>query len=290
MIEAHLLAGDLAAAEACLARLSITDGPLAEALICRPRATRLGALLNEARVLAALGVDWRSSDPATLAPHATGFFLPARRLVALWQGAGVPVAAGAGALHLIWPAPTPRPSEAQRLIQEWARQGWGAVRCIGPEEGRDWLGRHHGAKTLRAYDRAQDAAERADLLALAVLAAAGGLVVQGAQWPGAGLRDWAARLGETVLVRDGAGAVVPTLMHAPPGHPLIALALEMALAACHDGEREHRWHKTGPGMLTRALAVWITRTDPPQDAVQIMPEPQLRRHLHPYGPAALEGG
>ena len=291
-IERHLLTGDLVAAEACLAALSPHDGPMAEALICRPRSTQLGTLLNEARVLAAMGIDWSGADRAALAPLAADFFLPARRVVDLWleaQGMALLPAVGTrpDRLHLIWPTPLADRAEERRIIAAWAASGFPDPQTHTPAERPGWLRRHHGIKAARAYARADDAAQKADLFMLALLLDQGGIAVLGPQWPNRALARWCHGLADSVMFRDGAGALVSDVIMGPKGHPVIAAAWEMALDACLQGEREHRWFKTGPGLLTRAMARVILAEGLAPEALGLVPLRALRQRLHPYRPAAI---
>ena len=284
LIEMHLLAGDLDAAEDCLARLSTTDGPLAEALICRPRATRLGSILNEARVLAAMGIDWMADDPATLADLAPDMVLPARRLIALWRGqtGAAPGATGPrlhDLVHLAWPAPDPDSAEGAALTAIWASQTRRQVVHYDPTDAPGWLRAHHGPEVDRAYRSERDPEQKADLWRLARLKALGGVAVGAPQWPGEALDPWIDPVAGAVFFCDGAGAVTTDLMAAGPGHPVIAAALEMAVAACLAREKDHRWLKTGPGLMTRAMARVITTGPHPPGSLR--PEQWLRRRVHP---------
>ncbi len=285
LIEAQLLSGDLQGAEASLARLSVGDGPEAEALICRPRATRLGSLLNEARVLAAVAADWPEGSGG-LEPE---FFLAARAaLVAVdpMQDGTRPQAEVPGALHLIWRGGVPPPDVVGRMANSWRSATRRAVRFWEPAGAMDWIGQALGHDIARACRQAQDAEQRADLLALAVLLVEGGMMCAAEQVPGGGIDDLADGGGATLFL-EGTGGVSFDAMIAPPGHSVITAALEAATQACLSGENGHRWFKTGPGLMTRVVARSLA--DGGADPC-LYPASRLRQVLHPCWPLGTRSG
>jgi len=189
MIELHVLAGDLAAAEACAARLSVTDGPLEEAVICRPRATRVGSLLNEARILTAQRLDWQTAEAADLLLAAESFFLPARTLLQRRRPAPAtrrPEGAAPAVpdvIHAIWPGPPPLPHEVERVFAAWRAASRRTVIVHDDRAAPGWLRDHVGAEAARAYALAPDREQKADLLMLATLMVSGGLALPAPQWP-----------------------------------------------------------------------------------------------------------
>lgn len=280
-VELHILAGDLPAAEQALGQIRATDGPLQEALICRPRATRLGCVLNEARILSAAGLDWARAETADLIGPARDFFLPAQvivqRMFVLAGQGGTARAEVPDTLHLYLPEAEARTEAAQR--------GLAALRGATRRKGRvhddrsapGWLRERIGGDAARAFALASDPEQRADLVMLAALWTEGGLGMSAHQWPGGNLDALFDTIRGAGFFIDDAGAVSTEAMIAPPGHPVIGAALGMAMAACLAREGDHRWCKTGPGVLTRALAV----TAPPGD-VTLRPLASLRRVLHPH--------
>jgi cellulose synthase operon protein C len=281
LIEAQLLCGDLPGAEASLARLSVGDGPEAEALICRPRATRLGSLLNEARILAALGPDVPGEGGA--------FFLTAR--AALLQCNPVSPDERArgeepGALHLIWRGGMPPPDVAERLAGGWQAATRRDLRPWDLATAGRWMADALGPEAARAFAMAQDAEQRADLLMLAVLSVEGGMVCTAEQVPSGALDGLVLGDGATLFL-EGSGGIGMDCMIAPPGHALIRAALEAALAACLSRETEHRWFKTGPGLLTRVVARW--RAEGGGAPLHLHPAGRLRGFLHPCRPLGRRG-
>jgi tetratricopeptide (TPR) repeat protein len=276
LIEAQLLCGDLPGAEASLACLSIDDGPEAEALICRPRATRLGSLLNEARILAALGPD----VPA----DAGGFFLTARAAL-LRRGPASPdggaQAEVPGALHLVWRGGMPPPEVAERMVTAWQAATGRDLRLWDLATAGRWIADALGSEAARAFAMAQDAEQRADLLMLAVLSVEGGMVCSAEQVPGGALDTLVLGDGATLFL-EGSGGIAMDCMIAPPGHALIRAALEAALAACLSRETEHRWFKTGPGLMTRVIAG--SRAEVGSAPLTLQPAGRLRQILHPCRP------
>lgn len=294
LITAHLLCGELPAAEGYVRRLRTSDGPLENALIHRPRATWLGSLLNEARILAALPNDDRRE--ADYGGWQSASFLAARKALRhLTEGLpDMPVAPATAhaahplpPIHLAWQGLDPSNPDHQQVIAAWA-EAFGQPRIMPTgEEAATWFAAHHGRRGAQAYALARQPAQKADLLRYALLLDQGGLALGAPQWPSRDMGRWLSRAGPAMFVRDAVGAVTTDVMLAPAGHPVIATALEMAITACLGRESDHCWFKTGPGLLTRAVAHNLAALGPGRRQAQLIPAWALRRYLHPYG--AIQG-
>lgn len=282
-IEACLLAGDLEQAEAELGGLRIEDGPLEEALLRRPRATRIGSLLNEARLLAAAEVDWTLGDVERLAPFAEGFFLPARRIVASLapdpnRGRGrspVPEA-----VHLVWPSSAPPSAEAERLFEAWRAATRRAVTVHLVADGATCMAEAGGEAALRAFRMTQDEAQKADMLMLALSVVKGGAVVMADQWPARAVDALLDTATAPLLFRDRDGSVSLDAIVAPAGHALSRRALASVVTSCLAWDNDHRWFKTGPGLMTRAMAIHLMQSDRADAPVDLRPVAALRRHMY----------
>ncbi|MBF9058018.1 hypothetical protein HKCCSP123_02365 [Rhodobacterales bacterium HKCCSP123] len=282
-IETCLLAGDLTRAEAELGRLRIEDGPLEAALIRRPRATRIGSLLNEARILAAAGIDWTGGDADMLAPLAEGFFLPARGIVA--GLASMPCDGKAGTplpetVHLVWPSSAPPSEEAGRLFEAWRTATRREVSVHLVSDGAASMDEAGGDAAVRAFRVTQDDAQKADLVFLALAVIHGGAIVAADQWPSPSVDALFDADHGALLFRDGDGSLSLDALLAPAGHPLTRAALDQVVASCLARDNDHRWFKTGPGLMTRAVARHLLRTDPDDAPVCLRPIADLRRHMH----------
>lgn len=301
MIELNVLVGDLAGAEDCLAQLSPEDGPLADALICRPRATRVGTLLNEARILSAQGIDWVSgTDDDLVAGLEDAFFLPARRLLdRLLDGGAAPSNNDPGqtvgtieppqTLHLVWPSPSRPSEEAERVFAAWRARTQRDLRVVALQDAPGWLQEHAAADTRRAFAMAPDAAQKTDLLALATLFHAGGCIALADQWPSRDIDALLDGLTAPLFFRDGTGALVTDFIAAPRAHPIVELALEMAVSSCLSRENDHRWFKTGPGLLTRAASRILARGAGEGPLPAVRAAQALRHAVHPHTLVAASG-
>lgn len=299
MVELHLLAGDLDAAEACVAQMSVADGPLEEALICRPRATRVGSLLNEARILAAQGAFGPAATPEDRAAAAHGFFLPARACLSQGQH-GLPDTTGQrdappaipDLLHAIWLGPPGVREEIEPVMAAWSAASRSRLVRLDTRGAPDWLRARVGVDAARAFVAAPEHEQKADLLMLAALMTDGGLAFVANQWPTGDVDALADPVTGAGFFLDGSGAVASDVVIASPGHPAIVTALDMAVASCLSRENDHRWFKTGPGLLTRALASSLGLTDAGGggDAcpVTLRPLAALRAVVHPHRP--FQGG
>ncbi len=289
LIELQVLSCDLAGAEASLSALSVTDGPLEEALICRPRATRVGSLLNEARILAASRNETGDVSTAERGAAVRDFYLPARAVVL--EGSGhaldaeldrpdLPVVPDL--LHLIWPGALPLPEEAERIVAAWQARSRREVRLHDPRSASAWLKARIGADAARALSMAADLDQKVDLMLLGALLVDGGVAAAVHQWPNGRVDDLFDPIAGAGLFLEGAGAVSMDLVIATRDHPLIATGLDRAVASCLTRENDHRWFKTGPGLMTRALATCLT--DPAQAPcpVTLRPISALRAVVSPH--------
>jgi tetratricopeptide (TPR) repeat protein len=291
-IEIDLLSGRLDLAEAAVSRLSIADGPFEEALICRPRATRLGTMLNETRILAASGIDWVSDKAETLRAFADGFFLPARTLLDRREVSGATGVSRGPVIpdrfHLVLPDGDIAQGEAERLIEACQRATRRTVSCHLLSHGAELLADVAGTDAARAFRMTRDPEQQADLMMLAAVQKGGGLVVRAPQWPGSGIDRLFDSHRSGVMFREGDGSLSCDAMAFADGHALPGLALGMAITSCLSNENDHRWFKTGPGLLTRAFVRLEATAQAPQEAqaATLLPAQRLRKVLYPYAAAA----
>lgn len=284
-IEACLLTGKLPEAEALLARLPPGAGALEAALVHRPRATRVGSLLNEARILAAAGIDWTGGDLDRLARLAEGFFLPARRLLDAQGPAPRDGDAQAGppeAVHLVWPFAGAPGAEAERLFAAWRAATRRPVTVHGLAEGVALVAEAGGDDALRVFRGLPEAAQRADMLMLALAVTRGGAVVSAGQWPSGRVDALLDGARGARVFRDVDGSVCADALLLPAGHALARRALAMLVASGRAGDRDHRWFGTGPGLLTRAAALHLGQGGARAAPVALSPVARLRRHMHPH--------
>ena len=112
----------------------------------------------------------------------------------------------------------------------------------------------------RAYRAARKPAQKADLLRLALLFHEGGVYVDADDRCTAPLDPHLA--GRALVVpQEGRGSIGNNFIAAVPGHPLIGLALELAVTAMLRGDADTIWLSTGPGLLTRALAAHLAGSE-----------------------------
>ena len=162
-----------------------------------------------------------------------------------------------------WDAPTP-PQEVTELAETWrAMNPDHAYRRFDDGAARVFLARHLPAAISRAYLRAAEPAQKADLFRLAYLFVAGGIYadmddrcrapIGGLIPPGAALVAWQEDLG---TLGNNFIAVVPR-------SPVIGLALRLGAEAINRGDGDLLWLSTGPALLTRAFARTMAQSGQP---------------------------
>jgi tetratricopeptide (TPR) repeat protein len=166
-----------------------------------------------------------------------------------------------------WDDPEP-PDDVTRLMETWRSVNPDySRRLFDDAAARAFLTQHYGPEVLRAYRRADNPAEKADLFRLAYLYARGGIYVDaddrclapiGSVVPG--------HVALAVYQEDYAlgGLAVGTLgnnfLAAAPNNAVIGRALELATEALNRGDTDIVWLKTGPALITRAFAEMASKT------------------------------
>jgi tetratricopeptide (TPR) repeat protein len=166
-----------------------------------------------------------------------------------------------------WDAPEP-PPEVKLYTQTW--QDWNtdfAYRLFDDAAAKEFLIKRYPADVLRAYQRMEHPAEKADLFRLAYLYAEGGIYADADDRCIGPVSDVLPPHSTLVVFQEDyalAGLAVGTLANnflaAAPNNAVIGRALEMACQAINRGDKDFIWLKTGPALVTRAFAQVIAET------------------------------
>ncbi|MDK3074307.1 tetratricopeptide repeat protein [Sedimentitalea sp. JM2-8] len=229
--------------------------------------THIGALLNEARIYKlarGTGPSAAQVDPKSLQ---RSFFLPAKQ--AIDRNRPEAVDAIPTADHSDIPRQVfqywntdPAPDEVTRIMSTW-QSAPGYRHCLmNRNDARAFLRDAFDAEHERAFRMANHVAEECDFLRLCVLLARGGIYAD-ADDRLIGDPEVLRRAGRgMVLLREPVGAIANNLLLARPGHPLLQIAVDMARDSLLARENDNTWSKTGPGLLTRATAAYLSDTSP----------------------------
>lgn len=231
--------------------------------------------------------DWVRARP--------GSSVAAIRLIDAWRaGAGPPPEDRTGTVPRrivqYWDAPEPPPAIAG-MIASWAGAPGFEHRLHDRQSARAFLRDTFGERCVQALAMASDAAQEADLLRLAVLARSGGV------WADAddvlyGDLDRLLAAGPSLIVAREApgGALANNFLAAPPEHPVIVRAAQMAVQALNARSADLAWFKTGPGLLTRAVGLYLAETEPEtaRRQITILTWPQLAGAVATHNPATYK--
>ena len=157
-----------------------------------------------------------------------------------------------------WDAPSP-PASVVEMMQSWRdmHPGWDYQR-FDDKLARKFLAARHPPDVLQAYAHASHPAQKADLFRLAYLSVEGGFY--------ADADDRAVASVETIVpghvafasYQEDLGSLGNNFLAAAPGDPVIEHALQMAKLAVNRGDRDFLWLSTGPGLLSRAFARFLS--------------------------------
>jgi tetratricopeptide (TPR) repeat protein len=170
-----------------------------------------------------------------------------------------------------WDEATP-PDDLAALMESWrtCNPGHRYVR-FDHAAAQDFLKARCTPEVLRAYLRAREPAMKADLFRLAYLFAEGGYYGDADDRCLRPLREALPPQASFVAYQENFGTLGNNFLAAAPRHPVIGLALQLAVEAVNRGDDDMLWLSTGPGLMTRAFAqilatsvlrpdAWLERT------------------------------
>ncbi|WP_299615930.1 glycosyltransferase [uncultured Tateyamaria sp.] len=248
--------------------------------------TLFGARLNELRL-------YRISLQHQAEPHpgpdlAASNFQAANDVLNMWDtqkaGSGEHTAPHVTPRHIFQYWNTAKvPDAIHGVMQTWAdAPGWRYER-FDRARAIAWLTEAYDAAHARAFEVARHVAEESDFLRLCVLYRQGGIYADADDMLTGHPDDIVAKGPGLIVFREPFGALANNLICAPPGHPAIGQAITMAKAALIGRDNDSTWSKTGPGLLTRAVA-WHMLAHP-QDArrdTTMLPQSHMFLHTLPH--------
>ncbi|MDU9004313.1 glycosyltransferase family 32 protein [Sedimentitalea todarodis] len=260
------------------------------------RATHVGSMLNEALLFQSAGGDVQgkdpTADPRVLTDLARQYYFPAARMLDEWQSRQpAPVAPPSleqdipQRIFQYWDSNIV-PRDVSKLMLSWQNHDRYEYNLLHRNDAISFLNTHFGADHVRAFKMANHVAEECDFLRLCLLYAKGGMYADADDK----LIDSPDRLNSLgrgiVLFREPFGAISNNVMLARPRHRLVEIAIDMARDSLLSRENDTTWAKTGPGLMTRAAALYIRET--PSEVVardfSLLPRHVCRRRVQIHVP------
>lgn len=245
--------------------------------------THPGALLNDLRIFR---VATRNTDAAgaSVDSGARSFFAAANQVLnrhfdALQEPKAETVIPRR--IFQYWDSTT-APPELEALMAGWAAAPGFEYLRLDAHSAQNWLLEHYDAQHMRAFRAANHVAEASDFLRLCVLHRQGGIYMDSDNKLIGDAGALIEGCGPMLLFRDPFGAVPNDVIATIPGHPVIADALAMARDALLAREKDLTWGKTGPGLLTRAVAGFLVdKGDEAHRMLRILPLRAMSVCIHP---------
>ncbi len=160
-------------------------------------------------------------------------------------------------INVFWDRPEP-PADVEALMQSWRDRnpayGW---RRFDEIQARDYLAAKFAGPVIQAYQRVREVSQKADIFRLALLVAEGGVYVDADDRCLRPLDMLLPAGASLVLAQEEFGCATNHFLAAAPGHPVLQAALRMVVIAVNRGDNEFPWLSSGPGLLTRALALHL---------------------------------
>lgn len=151
------------------------------------------------------------------------------------------------------------PAELRPIMQSWANaEGYSYQRFSQASAGA-FLAETLDESWLRAFGRAASPTEQSDFFRLCWLMVNGGIYADCDDWLTGDLDRFLSGTTGLVLLREPEGTIANNFIAAPRGHPCIVWAATAARHALLGRHTDTTWAKTGPGLMTRALAWYLDR-------------------------------
>jgi predicted Zn-dependent protease len=190
-----------------------------------------------------------------------------------------------------WDSGTPPPA-LDDIMRSWRAAGGYAYHLFDRRAALRFLAEELGEEWAAALRLAHHAAEQSDFFRLCFLAVKGGIYADCDDRLIGPLDGLVA--GETGLVvfRERRGTIANNLLLAEPANPVVVHAAVAAKRALLRRDRDSVWAKTGPGLLTRAVAMAVAEASAQQaePAVTIHTMLDAARHVQCHIPLPYKRG
>ncbi len=154
------------------------------------------------------------------------------------------------------------PPDVSELVASWrkAHPAW-EHRLFSDASALTFLQQNFPQSVVRAYRAAGHASQKADLFRLAYLVKHGGYYADADDLCLAPIPTFVPAATEIVLAQEYWGSVGNNFLGAVARHPILESALSQCVETLLEDSLDNIWLATGPGLVTRALAAWIARTE-----------------------------
>ncbi|MBH0236202.1 tetratricopeptide repeat protein [Methylobrevis albus] len=226
-------------------------------------------------LLGLLAADALMQDADPAAEPEFALVSPAMRTVRDWRQrppAGARPAAGPVPRKIVqyWNDPVP-PAEIAAIMRSWEAAAGFAYHCFDRARALGFLRERLGIDWAKALKHAVSPAEESDYFRLCYLMLEGGLYADCDDWLTGDAEALAGGSPGLTVMLEPRGTIGNNLIVAAPRHPVLVWAAAAARRALLERHNDSTWTKTGPGLLTRAVAHYLTRSDaagtPPDVAI-----------------------
>lgn len=171
------------------------------------------------------------------------------------------------------------PDTIGETMASWSRDTSVTIKRFDRQAARLWLRESIGKEAETAFRLANNTAEECDFLRLCLLWKDGGLYADADDWLNETIEPLLQLGTGLVCFREPYGALANNVLAAAPGHPAIEQAVRLSQAALLARDADSTWSKTGPGLLTRAVATTMIRHDMSRFRIAIIPLWKLKQHV-----------
>ncbi|WP_027183038.1 tetratricopeptide repeat protein [Desulfovibrio inopinatus] len=186
-----------------------------------------------------------------------------------------------------WDKPHP-PEDVLRFAKSWKIHNPDYdYQLFDERAARIFLKEHYPANYFKVYLGLKPGAQKADFLRLALLYKYGGIYADIDDMCLKPLDDFIPSDTKLMLWQEPMMSVGNNFIVAVPEHPVIEYALHRAVEAMERGDHETIWLSTGPGLLSRSLAVYFAQnwgdSYPDYLQVKVVPKARLMNHVGIHG-------
>jgi mannosyltransferase OCH1-like enzyme len=180
------------------------------------------------------------------------------------------------------------PAEVINFTNSWLKHNPEYQHQLFNEQtARDFLRNTYHAEVLTAYINASHAAQKADILRLALLYEYGGIYADVDDVCLKPLALLIPKHTKLLLYQEEYGTVGNNFIAVCAKHPVLKQALTYAIEALLQGDKESIWLSTGPAMVSRALALYLAKqwsqTTPAELQIVIITREELMRVVGIHG-------